>query len=708
MHCRFLSIVLFLLLCMGHVTRGQFYSAAMHSLSRSAAQVGETFELKVSSGEQLVEVHELVFSHPGISAKANLPAPDPLVKHPQPIDNIFQVSIDATVRPGIYEVRARTRHGLTNPRVLLVSQVKCDLVTVSHDRAKPTRLAWGEFSFARATAAEIDFYQIKLESKQALRIELLAQRLDSRMIGQLRLRDASGVVVASARGADETDPRLLTDSLPPGDYRLEVHDFTFRGGTDFHYQLLVQDREMSPPVLSAASEGQLPATSAVRACAVSANRNVQPPASPLPMTIDVPSDTLGWFSTDGTDEVFHFHADSGDRFAIDVISDRWGEPTDPRLIVQRIEAQKEGPPKFHEVLNVDDSQNVGDADVHLRSKDPVSIFNAPETADYRIVVRDLDQGVSLRARQKFLLRVREPDPGFDLVAYRVYPHRDSKQSRPVGSKLFRGGAEAIRVLAIRRDGWTGGISLSIEGLAGDLNCRGAVIGSNQNSTHLVVSAAENAVDSSFPIRVVGRSADGAVQQNAKPATILWRSGSGRNFVQSRLGTELWGEVSSLDLSPLSIQFGDERVREVKQNETLTTPIKLIRREGGKANCTLRPRDLPPGVTMGEVTINGDQTEGNAQIKTSGNAIPGTYSIWLQAETKIKWRPNPQALQRAESQRAYLQTLHDDPANASNLEAIKQAITKVDKQIAAAQGAAKEIEQNVFIPSPNMTFRVVQP
>ena len=148
--------------------------------------------------------------------------------------------------------------------------------------------------------------------------------------------------------------------------------------------------------------------------------------------------------------------------------------------------------------------------------------------------------------------------------------------------------------------------------------------------------------------------------------------------------------------------------EVKKGESVSLPIKLTRREGGNGSCVLRPRDLPPGVTAGEVTIAADKSDANLELKTTAGAAAGTYSLWLQAETKIKLKPNPQALQRAQQYRAHLQSLHDDPAQAANLDSIKSAIAEADKKVEAAKSAANEQELTVFIPTSNATFRVVDP
>ena len=94
-------------------------------------------------------------------------------------------------------------------------------------------------------------------------------------------------------------------------------------------------------------------------------------------TIDVPGETAGWFAADNADSVFEFSAKEGQQFAIDIVSQRLGESTDARLIIQRIEPQPSGPPKLHDLVNVDDSQSVGDAALSLNTKDPVALFKCP-------------------------------------------------------------------------------------------------------------------------------------------------------------------------------------------------------------------------------------------------------------------------------------------------------------------------------------------
>ncbi|MGI9472604.1 MAG: hypothetical protein ACR2NZ_13775, partial [Rubripirellula sp.] len=517
------------------------------------------------------------------------------------------------------------------------------------------------------------------------------------------------------------DPVIETAELPVGEYRLLVHDFLFRGGSEFPYQLLIRTPFEGADVMETepglqeevGPSGRLPKWWAPNAAAM--RRPVLNQVSEVTerQSLKLPTDKTWWFATDQSDRVFELDASKGQKVSIDVRSERLGEPSDARLIVQRIESQSDGVEKYHDIANADDSDSVGDAAVSLVTRDPHVTWVAPVDARYRLVVRDLDRGRALRLRKKFQLRAGTPRPSFDLVAYRVFPNKDVNQSRGFGSKLFRGGTEAIRVLALRRDGWAGPIRLKVKGLPKGVTASEVSIAANQNQTQITLTASEDVAQfdelaTHARVEVSGTSEDGSVTSTATPLSLVWGRGGGREFIRSRISTGLEIAVSRQDLAPISIHWAAESTPEVKKGASLTLPIQLTRREGGKAACVLRPRDLPPGITAAEVKVPADKSEGNLVLKVSGKAVAGTYSLWLQAETKIKLKPDPQRLERTQAYRSHLQTLHDDPAQASQVDAIKAAIAAADKQVESAKADAKEQEQTVFIPTSNATFTVVDP
>jgi hypothetical protein len=284
--------------------------------------------------------------------------------------------------------------------------------------------------------------------------------------------------------------------------------------------------------------------------------------------------------------------------------------------------------------------------------------------------------------------------------------------------LFRGGSETIRLFAIRRDGFAGAITVTAENLPEGVTAAPIVIAPTQTQNDLVLVASADAVPAAGDpniasmnvneIRIVGRSDDSALTASANFMVLNQSRDGWRDTVQSRLTSPYVMAVSTAETSPISIAWGDPAVVDVKKGETLALVAKLTRREGGAEPVVLRPRDLPAGATAPEITIPADQTEGTLQIQIPAAVASGTYSLSVQAQTNIKFKPNPQSFARAQAYRAHLQQLHDDPAQAGQLEAIKAAIPAADQRVEAARASANEQPLTAFIPTPTVTFRVVDP
>ncbi|MCG8651538.1 MAG: PPC domain-containing protein [Pirellulales bacterium] len=713
-----MAATLAVLATLSSVTRSeaQFNVIELGSLFPNGGQAGTEVDVSVASGNRIEEIDRLHFSHPGITAELVTGQPLPFTTEPVPDYGKFRVKIAAETPPGRYEVRAQGRHGVSNPRFFLVNHLPVvetgKTGGVSDQSAQPMELPLNHVAHVVPPASQMNFFSLSLEAGQQVQVDLVAQRLDSWMIGSLSLADPSGITVAAARGGDGVDPKLNYRAAQAGTYRLVVHDFLYRGGADFVYQLAARtgdelgkslmDGPHSLPHLA-------PSSATVSHSTVSLSQANTVEESEL-HSLTVPSALAGAFDGPRDEDVFEFSANANEKLVVEVISQRLGQPSDPRLEIFQVEPQASGDPRLKQVLSVDDSQNVGGPEMPLRSKDPVAIFNPPATATYRIAIRDLDTGEAFGKSQPYVLAVRKLQPRFDLIAYRSFAHKDANLSRYFGSKIFRGGGETIRVLAVRHDGWAGPIEISVEGLPAGIQCQPAVMGANQTQTQLTLVGTDDAAAGTGPIRVIGKATinGNVVQQPAQPAAFRSGRAHSREFVQSRLCHELMVSVSDQDVAPLSIRWDQSAAKEVKKNESLKLPIKLIRRDGGKAECVLRPRDLPPGVTAGEVKIAGDKSEAALELKVSSSAAAGTYSLSVQGETKMKLKPNPQALRRAQQYRSHLQKLHDDPAQAANLEAIQSAIRSADARVEVAKAQDKEQELTVFLPSPHVTIRVVDP
>ena len=667
------------------------------------------------------EANALVFSNPGITAEQRTTVALPFTDPPVGLSGKFRVSVAADVPPGAYEVRVSGRHGLSNPRIFIVTSAVNQLVsTVSHDPQAPTKLPTGQFVNATCTAEQRDWFRFELSETADVCVSLLAGRVDSRMIGQLKVLDANGRSLAIARGSDEFDPTIRLAKLPAGSYSVMVHDFLYRGGGEYPYQLVVAvgsgeiggqsgvlglESGLVEKVAGRLPANLMPSSITLGSDAGSLSGAVQPSAI---QKLDIPSKDSWWFPVDQSGQVFQFGAKKGEQISVEVASDRLGQPSDARLFLQRIEPQQSAEPKYHTVAQSDDSFKLGGEPLNLITKDPVILWTATHDSDYRLLVHDMDVGQTLSKRQAFQLSIGKPVPRFDLVAFAAFPTKDVKQYRGFGSKLFRGGTEGIHVIAVRRDGWVGPIKLTLEGLPTGVTATEVVIAANQHEAQITLEASEDAKTADFTAVVIGSSSDGKMRFAATPITQVWGRGAGRDFVQSRVSADLSFHVSDRDLSPISIRVGDGKVAKIKKTETLTVPVAIIRRDGGAEPCVLRARNLPPGVKIDDITVAKDKNAGELKVSVSDKALPGTYSLWLQVETKLKVKPNAQTLERAQAYRKHLQTLHDDPAQADRLESIKAAIVAADKKVEAAKAEAKEQQLTVYIPTPNLTIQVVDP
>jgi len=706
-------------------TYGQVEPTQLLSLSHTGGQKGTSFQVRTEVGNHLIEVDQLIFSHPEIRAEVVTENPRPFSEERVKQFGNFTVSIPNTLAAGRYEARAFGRNGLSNPRAFLVTdQPHQSPAAVSHQLDTPTDLPLEHFSHADATAAAIDYYKIQLQEPARVRVEIIAQRLDSRMIPSCKILDSSGHQLASARGADGVDVSWISaDPLPSGIYLIAINDFIYRGGTDYHYQVIAS---VNPELLvlgdSEASQGKLPAVWASRAAStlladdngfrrpgVPETASEQSGSGDTPTSsIELPHLSRRVFTGDASKQDFEFAAEKGQTIAVEVTADRVGQPTDGRVLIQRVEVQQDTSPILHDVANLDDSQGVSDGAMNLISKDPAGIFTAPETSQYLISVRDLDIGKTLQDQKSFYVRIGTPQPTFDLIAYRPFSHSDLNQSQPTGSRLHRGGTEILRVMAIRKDGWSGAIQVRCEGLPEGVRASEVRIEANQNFAQIALTADPNAAKSVNPIELIGRSDDGTVERRAVPAVIQWGKGAGRDFIQTRLTDSLWLSVSELDEIQLTAQLGTAETVEVKKGEAVKIPVKLGRQEGGKAAVVARARHFPPGIKTADLTIPAENNEGEIEIKSEASAVAGTYSLWMQVETKIKVQPNPQAIERAQAYRDLLQKELDNAGDEGNAESIKAAITEADKAVEAAKNASKEKEITVFLPTNTVNLRVIDP
>jgi hypothetical protein len=391
---------------------------------------------------------------------------------------------------------------------------------------------------------------------------------------------------------------------------------------------------------------------------------------------------------------------------IEVVSDRIGQPTDVRLVIERAVDDASGMRTWHRVATGDDSQNLTDSVVRLSTSDPVLRFQPPEDGTYRISVADLDNGQSLGAIQRYQLSIGPPNKDWRLLAYQVYPHKDAKTSRPSGSFIERGGATTIRVFVIRRD-MSSPIMVSIPGLPEGLVCQSAWIAANQNQVDLVITANEELKSQWHRLEIIGEALIGDEKQTrvASAAAVVWEQDGYRPTIKTRLIDHLTIATSGFDVYPMTLNASKPDQVLAKKGTKINVPLKIVRREGGKGSVVLRARNLPPGVKAGDLTIAADKSEAEWTIDVTSKSKPGTYTFWGQGETKVQRSVNPQALHRATEYRDHLKSLRSDPGRSADHAAIDQALVEAEKQVETIKKQTVAKEFTVYLTSSPITLKV---
>ncbi|QEF97210.1 hypothetical protein Mal15_12480 [Stieleria maiorica] len=711
LHCGLISLCVLIGISGGKLN-AQLPVIALRSLSQSFYAPGETYEVTVTEGANTDEVVELVFSHPGITATLVKGPPRPLTTTGVPQHGKFSVAVASDVPAGRYEARAVGRFGISNPRSVVVQNGVQVVSAVGSDASTATPIESGQTYCRHASPQRRDYFSFSANAGTQYTLRLIAQAVDSQLIGALSIADAKGRTLASGIGSDYSDLRLTWTATESGVVTVAVHDALFRGGAAFQYGLNVVEGSATPSYLepefpkSISVQMQDVQTQDVQTHDIQTEDPVAADESDAAVELEIPALVEATF--DGPDDSDHYHCKlvKGQPVQIEVVSDRIGQPTDARLIIDRGSVDAAGAVTWQRVATAEDGPNLSDSIIRLASGDPVLRFQPPEDGDYRITVTDLDTGRSLGDVQRYQLAIGPPRQDWHLLAYHVYPHKDAKTSQPSGSHLMRGGATTIRVFVYRNQ-MSGPIKVSIPDLPVGLSCRPSWIAANQNHADLVITASDQTPTQHAPLQVIGEAnRDGQTESRiASAASVIWQQDGYRPTAHVRLIDGLQIGSSEIDTSPISIATATPDVVTAMKGTKVTVPIKVTRRDGGADNIVLRAQHLPPGVSVAELTIAKDKSEAEWTIDVKNNAAAGTYTFWGQGETKVKFAVNPQSLTRETEYRDALKTLRADPSRSDQHAEIDKAIAEADKRIETLKTQTAARDFTIYVPLPAITLEV---
>lgn len=590
------------LVSLGFFTPGsaqaQLPQTRLYAVFPPGGQVGSTFDLAVTRGDDLDELRQLTFSHPGITAVQKTTTTTN--GKTEPIANQFSVTIAADVPPALYEVRGVGLYGMSNPRFFEIGQ-RAEFVEVEPNnlatQAMPVEI--GQTINGRINGAtDVDLYKFVGQPGQRVVIDCAAKRIDSRLDGILELQDATGRRLAAARNTTAKDA-VLDFTLPAaGEYLVRLTDYVYAGGEDYFYRLKFRatpfvDFVLPPagvpgstgqytvygrnlpggqptewkvngqPLQQATVEITLPSdpsqwspglyldgyaasidampyrwmtadgpSNAVAFGYSTGPVTMETEPNGLPAQVNkvtVPAELAGQFQAKGDLDLYQFDAKAGEIVWIEMQGQRLGYGADPYLTIDQVTVNDKGEETLKRIAAVDDEGNnplpIIFETIH---DDPVTKFVAPADGSYRLTVRDRYAASRGSPSLLYRLTLRRETPDFRVVVVPdgpTPPNQKTPQTWSVG--LRKGDQFPVSVVVLRKDGFEGDVTVSVQGLPPGVTCRDISVGAKPSAGVMVFESAEDAAEWAGTVQVIGTAkvtdpaAVAAVvvaQQGMKPAT----------------------------------------------------------------------------------------------------------------------------------------------------------------------------------------------
>ncbi|MBB80337.1 MAG: hypothetical protein CMN02_04925 [Roseibacillus sp.] len=746
------SILTTCLLIGASLAKAQLPHPDLQTIFPQGGQAGQTVEV-VIGGAELGETTGLLFSHPGIKCE-QIPTESTEFTPAGHKALNYLISVAPDVAPGVYEVVAATRLGMTAPRAFAVSSFPERVHQVNHSPETAEEVPINTVINGHADAAAVDHYKVSLKQGQRVIIRCEAEIIDSRMDGTISIADSDGHEYKSDRDTSGRDP-LLDFTAPRDDhYLIRVHDFTYAGGVHYPYRLIVTDAPhidfIDPPAGPLGSTGKfkiygrnlpggspgegirlgheelesieveiplnLGETLELQAGGIypslvpgmiwrleSNGRRSNPIRigfSRFPIikgnegqeqAIQIPSEIHARFDTKGDLDQYRFEAKGGQPLWIECIASRIRAGSDSALWIDHVTVDAEGIERFKEIASNDDSGgNPGGLDFPFRTNDCSLLFTPPSDGSYRLRIHDYTGGGGPADFYRLIIHPGAPD--YDLVATAWYaaPPKATKAISRYSALIRRGGTTLLRVFAIRRNGFKSSISLSVQGLPDGIDCPPVILPAGKESATLVLYGTEDVDNWQGFVRVVGTAGD--TTRTARPGTISWSIGNrDTEFTRSRLSCQLPLSVTADEPAPLMIQPASDHY-EITLGEKLEIPFKIEKSMGLKGDLVIAVHGLPH-TKPPSVKLKQDAGEGKVEITFGSTAeFKAAPGLWTFSLRGESTIKHRHNLSSVERAQA-------EEARIIQLEKETQKEAEQSKsEIAPAQQALQEAEQNLAAAS----------
>ncbi len=439
-------------------------------------------------------------------------------------------------------------------------------------------------------------------------------------------------------------------------------------------------------------------------------------SEPGDSAVTPPVQVVGRFHPQGDRDGVVFEAKKGDTLWIEVFSQRLGLPTDPIMVLQQGTPNEKGEMAWKDLQDVDDQgtplpnqQNNVERRYRMAPEDPGVLFTAPADGKFRVMVRDLYFSAQGDPRFFWRMVIRPARPDFRLLALAVENYPAQNRLDPVACVLRRGGAERVRVLVFRREGFEGAIRIEAEGLPPGMTARPVILQAGQTSTEMVFHCAADAPVFAGAIKLTGKAeiSGKAVSRPVRGSELIFAVGDmQRDSVASRVTDAVFVAVDDRFVSPVSVQVGGPEAVRTTLGGKVKLPVKLVKHAdfkdldkaqvkvnalglpgaggGGGRRPQQQPNPNQRAVTVKEITLTLAKPDGEIELDVTEAAALGAFSFFVAGDLDMPYTKNPERVKKAADEQKRLEDLTKALAEDAKKAAEAKAKAEQEAQAAAAE------------------------
>jgi hypothetical protein len=652
---------------------------------------GSEFEVEVK-GADLEGVDRLLFDHPGLSAT--------------PVEGkerFFKVVVNSDVPTGTREVYLAGRFGVSNPRLLAITTGLVEVADNQQNRTRDTAQLVDVNSAVNGTVdgnAE-DFYQFVGRAGQTLRIDCQAQRLASELDGVLNLSRGDGALVASSSDVYGRDPCIDITLPADGEYVVDLHDLSYRGG--YPYRIVLSDQpqvdSVFPTVVQAGVETSLTAVGRNLAALGGVRGALVDDGQPLEelvwrMTADPALVDRGEYlfrdhpthhsvlptaatctvvgrqaEIPGVESVWSFPpvVVTGDPVTAEVEGNDTREAAQavalPLMLAGRFDQPQDAdwfafqPPESGNYLfNVYCERIAGRADPYVVITDdkgnPVSDFDdyGHRTNAFDGHLRDPSQEVSLNKDLSYRVLVQDRYlRGGPRYRYALEIRREvadffpavihSSNQNPAGTTVYKGTAAYLDVVIHHRGNTRCNVTVTAENLPPGLHVAPTTITSDMRGP-LVLWADADAPEYTGPLQLIATAEiDGQqIRRAVRSYCRVWNNSGTSLAMRSPM-------VAIREQGPFDLRIEPAEI-EVEQGQPANLTLHLTRHWSDFTDkVTIQPLNFTGGFNLGNFDIASGQTSAAMAIQVPEGTRPGRYTLTVLGQGQVPFNKDATATER---------------------------------------------------------------